>query len=108
MVVIFIGWYKGLENAEGMMRDVCYVIIGNSAQYATKSTVEHCHGGFSNPIVNAVSNSVTQAVLQGVNSGDLAAGVIGIAQAAQAETDLVNANINPILPSDTQDNTRSN
>lgn len=64
-VIVFVGWFRGLENAVGMMNCVAMVVLVNSVQYAGKAGFEHSK--WATPLVTGA--------ISGLVSGDPAAGI---------------------------------
>ena len=74
-VVVFIGWFRGLENAVGMMNCVAMVVLVNSVQYAGKAGFEHSK--WATPLVTGA--------ISGLVSGDPAAGISNAISTIQAQ-----------------------
>lgn len=74
-VVVFIGWFHGLENAVGMMNCVAMVVLVNSVQYAGKAGFEHSK--WATPLITGA--------ISGLVSGDPAAGISNAISTIQAQ-----------------------
>lgn len=74
-VVVFIGWFHGLENAVGMMNCVAMVVLVNSVQYAGKAGFEHSK--WATPLVTGA--------IAGLVNGDPAAGISNAISTIQAQ-----------------------
>jgi hypothetical protein len=65
IVIVMIGWFRGLENAVGMMNCAAMVVVANSVQYAGKSGFEHSK--WATPLIAGMAS--------GLSSGDPVSGV---------------------------------
>jgi hypothetical protein len=75
IIVVMIGWFRGLENAVGMMNCAAMVVVANSVQYAGKAGFEHSK--WATPLVAGIAS--------GLSSGDPAAGVQNAISAYESE-----------------------
>lgn len=64
-VVVFIGWFSGLQDAVGMMNCIAMVIIANTLQYAGKAGFEH----------SKLATPLMAGVAAGLSSNNPVAGV---------------------------------
>ena len=75
IVVVVVGWFRGLDNAVGMMNCAAMIIVANSVQYAGKAGFEHSK--WANPLGAGIASGLT--------SGDPAAGIQNALSAYQSQ-----------------------
>ena len=64
-VIVFIGWFSGLQDAVGMMNCIAMVVIANTLQYAGKAGFEH----------SKLATPLMAGVAAGLSSNNPVAGV---------------------------------
>ena len=75
IIIVMIGWFRGLQNAVGMMNCAAMVVVANSVQYAGKAGFEHSK--WATPLVAGIAS--------GLSSGDPAAGIQNAMSAYQSQ-----------------------
>ena len=75
IIIVMIGWFRGLQDAVGMMNCAAMVVVANSVQYAGKAGFEHSK--WATPLVAGIAS--------GLSSGDPAAGIQNAMSAYQSQ-----------------------
>lgn len=70
IVIVLIGWFRGLQDAVGMMNCAAMVVVANSVQYAGKAGFEHSK--WATPLAAGIAS--------GLSSRDPVAGIQNAAQ----------------------------
>ena len=75
IIIVMIGWFRGLQDAVGLMNCAAMVVVANSVQYAGKAGFEHSK--WATPLMTGIA--------AGLSSGDPVSGLQNAANAYESE-----------------------